>query len=107
MATIVKLLRVAWIWTGFAWLVSDSLYIALMVFASGDKHRYFDAAAGYTAEISVGRGNGRTVYVTHTYRLIYDGLLDLALSCLGLFVLGVIVFGVRAKLKKSRAQQGV
>jgi hypothetical protein len=103
----IKLLKYAWLWTGVVWLVSDVSYIALMVFASGKDHRYFDAAAGHIFEISVGRGEGRTVYVTHTYLVIYNGLLDLAMSCLGVFMLGLMILVAKAQLKKTQARRGL
>jgi len=103
----IKLLKYAWLWTGVVWLVSDACYIALMVFASGKDYRHFDAAAGHIFEISVGRGEGRTVYVTHTYWVIYNGLLDVAMSCLGVFMLGLMILVAKAQLKKIQTRRGL
>ena len=76
-----------------------------MIVASGKNYRHFDAAAGHIFEISVGRGEGRTVYVTHTYFVIYNGVLDLAISCLGVFMLGLIFFAAKAGLKKAQTRR--
>jgi hypothetical protein len=102
MNPLIKLLRYAWLSTGIVWLAADLAYVALMVFASGKYYRDFDAAAGHTFEISVGRGEGRTVYATHTFFVVYNGLLDVAMSCLIVFMLGAVFLVAKARLKKTR-----
>lgn len=98
-----KLLKYAWISTGYAWMAAAVAYCAALVFASGEKYRDYDAAAGHIFEIGVGRGDGRRpAYLTHTYFVVYNGLLDIAISCLIVFMLGAVFLVLKPTPKKDR-----
>jgi len=97
-----KLLKYAWISTAYIWLAALLTTFSLTVFASGKNYRDFDAAAGHTFKISVGRGHGRTVYVTHAYYVVYNGVMDVAMASLIVFMLGAVFMAMKPTPKKDR-----
>ena len=97
-----KLLIRAWLWIAVAWMATLLVYLALMVIASGEKHRYFDAGLGHIVEIHTGRGGKYTAYVTQTQASIYGAVENLFGLEFAITLLGVVVLAARGWWMKRR-----
>jgi hypothetical protein len=84
-------------------MATGVVYLVLVLIASGEKHRYFDAGLGHIVEIHTGRGGKYTAYVTQTQASIYDAVENLFGLEFTITLFGVVVLAARGWWMKRRA----